>query len=33
MVKAKDLKKTIEIMQLIFGKDARIKEVIRKINN
>lgn len=31
-VKARDLKKSIEILQQVFGKDALLKDVIRKLN-
>ena len=33
MIKIKDLKTTISAMQLMFGKDVKVKDVIRKINN
>lgn len=33
MLKVKDLKSTIAAMRLIFGRDAKVKDVLRKINN
>lgn len=32
MVKARDLKKKVELIMLIFGKDAKVKEVIQTIH-